>query len=650
MNVDKLLPRLPTAAVTLVTLAVVWALLPAVASWTRAFVGIEYVDAYGTQWFYHFVDRAIRAGTDPGHTDLLFFPWGKDIFDDTGTNVLDAALAFPFRLLLGPVVGYNVFVVLFTLLSGAAAWPLLGEATQDRATRALGVLACVASPYVLGELVEGRPTQAFLAFPTLFLAALVVSGRRTGVWPPIAAGILLAACGWQYWYYAFFGGMVALAHGIALAVRPPPAAGGRVRLLARHALIAAVSLALTLPYAARLALGGEDGDPVPGFLAVEDWTWSATDTVTVEGIRVGLVVWEPLRWRAGVYLVDEASGVERFLGHLAFVPLGLLPFLALWLLRPGKVDRLPMLAMLGMIATIAAGPAFLVGTWVLPNIPYIELSQWLPFLRRLWWPARAFAFAAPLLALATVAAVEELGRRWGPVARASGIGAAGLAIGLGLPKTPMPMWDATIPAGYQCLATGPEGAILELPYSWTQAHLYWQTAHGRPIFGGMVENNPVFTPTEQTETREKNTWVKAVLGAPMLGARASAPWTPADRDAMRDLGYRYVVFEKDAIAATKSSLGLTDNTLRLRNRQSRTTLARLAGRPVYEDARVAIYAPWGDPSPCAGLPIVPDTSSPGRTEVSAEELYAERGAPTESTLSRPFASTAVAQEQETDEP
>ena len=640
MTKDKLLPHFPAAMVAVVVALFVFVLTPEPSMWTHAFVGTEYVDAYGTQWFYDFVDRALTSGTDPGRTNLLFFPWGKDIFDDTGTNVLDAALAIPFRRLFGPVVGYNVFVLGLTLLSGLAAWPLLGEATTDRPTRALGVLACIASPYVMGEIVEGRPTQSILALPTLFLGAVLVTGRRPGWWPPVAAGVLLAACGWQYWYYAFFGGMVALAHGLARAVRPPPGSGGSVAILARHAAMAAISLGLTAPYAARLARGGEDGDPVPGFLDVDKWSWTATDTITVEGIRIGLVVWQPLRWRAGVYLVDEGTGAEKFLTHLAFAPLLFLPVLAVWVIRPGRVDRWPMLAMFAMIATLAAGPAIVVGSWVVPNVPYIELVQWLPFLRRLWWPARAFAFAAPLLALTLVAAAEAIGQRWGPIGRATAIGVAGIGLIIGLPKTPLPMWDATIPAGYQCLATGPSGAVLELPYSWTQAHLYWQTAHGRPIFGGMVENNPVFTPVEQTEVREKNTWVKAVLASPMLGARDSEPWTAADRDALRDLGYRYVVFEKDAIAATKTDLGLTDNTLRLRNRQARSTLARLAGRPVYEDARVAIYAPWGDESPCVGRPIVRDRISPGRTEVSAEELYAENGAPTEAGLVRPFSTTA----------
>ena len=45
--------------------------------------------------------------------------------------------------------------------------------------------------------------------------------------------------------------------------------------------------------------------------------------------------------------------------------------------------------------------------------------------------------------------------------------------------------------------------------------------------------------------------------------------------------------------------------LRIRRKQ----LKRLVGSPIYEDARIAIYAPWGDPLPCDGKRIEKDTES-----------------------------------------
>ena len=62
---------------------------PALMRINREFLGIEYVDHYGTQWFYWFVEHQLRTGDSPNHTNLFFYPWGKDIFAHTGTNVLD---------------------------------------------------------------------------------------------------------------------------------------------------------------------------------------------------------------------------------------------------------------------------------------------------------------------------------------------------------------------------------------------------------------------------------------------------------------------------------------------------------------------------------------------------------------------------------
>ena len=83
-------------------------------------LGYEYVDHYGTQWFYWYTERQVRAGAPLGHTDLFFYPWGKDVYLHTGSNVLDAMAAVPFRAMFGPTLGYNVFVLAGLLASGLA--------------------------------------------------------------------------------------------------------------------------------------------------------------------------------------------------------------------------------------------------------------------------------------------------------------------------------------------------------------------------------------------------------------------------------------------------------------------------------------------------------------------------------------------------
>src|SRR5690606_24804090 len=142
---------------------------PALPVLGRRFLGLEFVDGFGTQWFYWFVEHQVRRLEGFGHTDLFFYPWGKDIYRHTGANVLDGLLALPFRLIFGPVLGYNLFV-----LAGlaATAWATARFAlrfTEDRAAAWLAGILSACSPFVFLELIEGRPTQAILLFCVLAL-------------------------------------------------------------------------------------------------------------------------------------------------------------------------------------------------------------------------------------------------------------------------------------------------------------------------------------------------------------------------------------------------------------------------------------------------------------------------------------------------
>jgi hypothetical protein len=137
------------------------------------------------------------------------------------------------------------------------------------------------------------------------------------------------------------------------------------------------------------------------------------------------------------------------------------------------------------------------------------------------------------IALCTVMALANIGRRSRSLQLAAVLGLGGLwlwnlkQIGL----APFPTWDASVPAGYRCLAEGGDEALIELPYSWTQSHLYYQVEHGRPILGGMLENNRVFTPEESVGLRTENSFVRALLNAAKLEANPDE-WTEQDKEAV----------------------------------------------------------------------------------------------------------------------
>ena len=466
----------------------------------------------------------------------------------------------------------------------------------------------LAAPYVLFELAQGRPTQAILLFPTLFMWAVVRTGRQPGWTAPVIGGLSLALSGYQYWYYALFGGLVALAWGLACSVR-----GGRTQGLAtflRFAGMAAVALLITGPAAVQLLDQAASGS-TPGLLDMDRWSLSSNPPVTVEEMTIGLLSWQPLRRFAGFYVVDP-DGTERFLEQAVLLPMPVLAALLAAIRWPDKLPRSALAASAVAACLVAMGPLVLVGPTVWPNLTYHGLSRALGVVQRLWWPARAVAFVHLLGIVALASVLPRLRHHW-PLASAFFWLVLGTSSFADLDKSrllPMQVWEPKVPAGYHCLASGPPGAIIELPYAWTQSHLYYQGAHGRPILGGMLEDNQVFTPEEFTDFKTENTAVAALLDLARMQP-PEEPATPADLEAIHDLGYAYVVLQLDAFAAEYQESGLLDNGLRARQRRVYRELDKMLGRPVYKDARIAIYSPWGEPSPCQDSPVEPDLEAVG---------------------------------------
>ncbi len=588
----------------------------------RRYPGIEEVDYYGTLWFYAVAERALSSGSlqQFQSADLFFYPYGKDVFLHTGANVLDALLAAPLRWVLGPVAGFNAFLLLAAAFNARAFSRLVRNFTGDQLAVGIGSLWFAASPFVLYELAEGRPTQAIVGLIPLFLLQVWRAGSAPGWRAPALAGLTLAALGYQYWYYAFFGGVVCLAHGLWRAALPPRGVS-RAGVLGRHAGIAAVALALTLPVAGPLAASAASGE-APGLLDTAAWNATMVDPVTREGHYVALQTWQPWTRQVGFYFL-RAEGAE-IIGHQRLLSLVLLAAALLGLARPGRLDRGPVLAMAAATLWLATGPLLLVGDQWLPDPLYQWLAQQLGFLARLWWPGRAFAFLMTLLTL-----LAAMGLAWAGRDRRLQLGLAGAATLLWAMDLrasglwPMPSWDASVPPAYRCLADpGTPGALIELPYGWTQAHLYYQTAHWRPLLGGMLEDNPAFIPEDMYWLMDENRFLQSIL-AVTNATREPDGWTPEEKAELYDLGYRYVVFQKDALALpggdeTNEHLAGAQRT---RLRRYRSQLRVLLGSPVYEDARHAIYAPWGDPSPCAPGAVEPATAlSPPRDSDTASVI------------------------------
>jgi hypothetical protein len=361
------------------------------------------------------------------------------------------------------------------------------------------------------------------------------------------------------------------------------------------------------------------GSEVPGLLDADSWSMASAAPLTAEGLKVGLFSWQPLQNAAGMVIVD-VDGNNLFLAQNAIFPTMIFVALAVWWIRPGNIPRGPVTAMLVALALLAIGPVVLVGHLGLPNPAYIWLVKGIRFLRRLWWPMRAICYSNILLSLCLAQAVTWLRGQRG-FAQAAGLGLLALdwtAVLRDARVLPFPTWDATIPAGYRCLANGGQGALIELPFAWTQAHLYFQTLHERPLFGGMLEDNTTFAPPAFTAFRKANPVTSRLLAGDPLGEPYD--WEPEDLQPLRDLNFEYVVVQKDAYLR----YGDFEGADRLAILQQ--ALALVFQDPVYDDARVAIYALFDAPAPCDLESFIPDAAAYGITEAQQQvrELDRER--------------------------
>lgn len=524
----------------------------------QALVGRAWVDGFGTHWFYWYVREILAGRQSPAHTDLFFYPWGKDIFAHTGSNLLDALLAAPLLSLFGPVAGYNLWIALL-LLGNAWGGAQLARALGTPAERAwVGGALLVLNPYVIEELNLGRPTQALLLFPALCTARLLTLQSWRDA---LACGLWMALSAWTYWYYGLLLGGLGLIAGLWRSVQ-------LYRFLPYYALAALTALVLVAPAALPMMAQVEAGT-VPGLLRMDgEGPIGGLHLQTVEGDRQGLYVL--MGWRTAS-LIDE-EGVQ------------FLPATPIWLLAQALVlllgwrGRGLWMFWLGSSLLIAAGPALTLGDRFWPNPLYLTLIEHLPILRRWWWPERAIVGAVLVGAGWAALVLSRYQQRWTWLFFVLVL--AQLAIAR---QIPLDHWRPPDNPALQCLQRAPAGAVIDLPLLTDQRNLFAQTLHHKPLLGGMLLKKQHFGMEPIAALQTENTLLRSLiqLGDRQLTAPRDA--TPADRDALRALGYRYVLVWIEAFARSGSG-GVTSDWGRVRR-----LLVPLLGAPISEDPSNALF-------------------------------------------------------------
>jgi hypothetical protein len=137
---------------------------------TRALLG-DGKDNYMHAWFLWEFAQAVAHGTNPFRTDLIFYPFGANLSWAT-TDPLGGAVALPVSLSFGPVLAYNLSVILQLTLSAFFARLLCLRISQHQAAATIGGMIFGFSPLLLAHAVPGH-LSLLTAFPIpLYVLAL----------------------------------------------------------------------------------------------------------------------------------------------------------------------------------------------------------------------------------------------------------------------------------------------------------------------------------------------------------------------------------------------------------------------------------------------------------------------------------------------
>ena len=522
--------RVPVAVGLLLVLLV---LGPVLAAPAQRVLGLRYVDGFGTQWWFWYLGEILAGREGLGHTDLLFFPTGKDVFAHTGGNLFDALCAWPLRRLLGDALGYNVWIGV-VVASNFAAGSVLGRTISGRAGWPGGLVLAM-NPFVLQELAGGRPTQAWIALPALALAG--VWGART----PVAAlltGLAVAASGWTYWYAGVLLGILAVILGVTrLLFRRD-----RWRSLAVLVVAGAVAALLVAPAVLQMQQAINSG-LVPGLLAIDGVGALAPLALrSVEGDATGLYVLAPLVGLSGSITGDPDPVFRGAFPALAFSGVGTLVVGAVLAWRSGRKGAVLLALVVVLVsAVVASGPLIAWSSGHVVNRPWVAAVSHVDLLRRWWWPGRAIigvyfgiAMIAPFLGELSIR-----GRRPLPAL----LLAAAIVECVRTGQLPLPVWDARVPAPVLCLRDAPAGAVLDLPFLSDQRNLWFQTFHRHPLLGGMLVKNADFGSGFAHQLRRDNTLLDLLFDYGEVKLTRDPVFDEGDRADLVARGFRYVLVD-----------------------------------------------------------------------------------------------------------
>lgn len=443
----------------------------------RPELGTGFTDPSVYMWSLVWWPHALTHGMNPLFTHLVWAPQGADLA--WTTSVPGASLlAWPVTAWFGPVVAYDVWMLLAPALAGFTAYLLCRHVTVAFWPSLVGGYLFGFSSYELAEMTAHLNLSLIFPVP---LAVLLVLLRMEGRLKPLPfAGLLAGTLALQFSFspeilftLTLFGGLVGL---LALALFPQ-ARQRLVQTAGWTGVSYVVAAAVLTPFVLALADGSV-------FVPSAWQSRYATDLLNLV-VPTSVALLAPpgtqgiaARFSAG--LSEESA----FVGPLLLV-------VALFAVRAGRTRTAQLLlGSLGLIVLASLGPALRVGGAERFPLPW-SLTSRIPFVR-MALPARFMVHAWLVLGVLSAVWLAAPARRvW---AQCGKWALAGLCVAAILPNLALPLWSARseTPAFF---ATGlyqrylePGRNTLVVPFASNGFSMLWQaeTDMAFPMAGGYI--------------------------------------------------------------------------------------------------------------------------------------------------------------------
>ena len=477
-------------------------------------------------YLHHQVHDALLAGRFDLSDPNQFFPFGYNPVHSNGGNILEMLVSGVFRVFAPWPLWLSLAAAAWIPLNAMAFVPLGRRLWTRESTVVAAAITWALFPPALHQITAGRLTQVALVGLPLAIAGMLDLSERTDRKGIGLTAVGLALTGLGYWFNAMF---VAILSPLFLL----HAAGrSRLRVLVDLVISGALALLIVSPLLLVVFWPALTGGQMPGTHIEPDMMPIAfPDALQLTGgQKPGLAGW--LSWAVLIGML--ASVTTRGPRWWLWVGLG------------------------ATCVVFSLGPGQQIGeqTW---RMPYWVVWRGVPGLARMFHPDRWMLVGGLFMAVLSVGGVAGIHRRlvWLiPVGVVAQLGLRG--------QIPLEAWTPSVPAHWAALAeTEGEEAVIVLPLHAAQLAGQYQWVHGRPLWGGMVEDQPWTHPKAWTEYERGNAFLSG-LRAMSYGRTSSIKLSEEDRTALIADGFGWVVVDETAWT-TRGLRGKVDPVFALRS-------------------------------------------------------------------------------------